>query len=306
MSDAPHEDEAPDIVDIDVRAWVEAASHNTDLYRDRQVAEIVLSSIGLAPTLKTRLVLKGGTLMALAFNSLRLTGDMDFTADGDPEAFDEMLRAELDALLPKTAIQLGYLDLVCRVQSIRKLPRPVNFIDHAFPALLVRIASARRGVAGELERLERGVAPRVLDMEISFRDQVYDFQTLNLIDAGVAVRAFTLHEIIAEKLRALLQQPIRNRYRRQDIYDIAFLVDQHPMSRSDLALIHETLLAKCATRDIVPTKASLDDPEVVRRAQADWETLKLELSDLPSFAERFAVVSEFYASLPWGSIEEDR
>ncbi len=48
-----------------------------------------------------------------------------------------------------------------------------------------------------------------LDMEISFRDQVYAFQELSLTDAGVAVRAFTLHELIAEKFRALLQQPIR-------------------------------------------------------------------------------------------------
>ena len=31
--------------------------------------------------------------------------------------------------------------------------------------------------------------------------------------AGVAVRAFTMHELIAEKMRALLQQPIRKRYR---------------------------------------------------------------------------------------------
>ncbi|WP_284145677.1 hypothetical protein [Pseudosulfitobacter pseudonitzschiae] len=44
---------------------------------------------------------------------------------------------------------------------------------------------------------------------MSFRDQVYAFQELNLHGAGVAVRAFTIHELIAEKFRALLQQITR-------------------------------------------------------------------------------------------------
>ena len=96
------------------------------------------------------------------------------------------------------------------------MPKSENFEEHDFPALLVRIGSAVRGT-GEEKRLDIGQATRVLDMEISFRDQAYAFQELTLTDAGVAVRAFTLNELIAEKLRALLQQPIRNRYRRQDV-----------------------------------------------------------------------------------------
>lgn len=53
MSDAEHmADEAEyDIVDVDVRAWVEAARSNPAQYRDRQVTEIVLAAIGLAPSL---------------------------------------------------------------------------------------------------------------------------------------------------------------------------------------------------------------------------------------------------------------
>lgn len=63
------EPEAVDIVDVDARAWVEAAANDPVLYRERQVTEIVLSAIGLAPTLSANLVLKGGTLMALAFGT---------------------------------------------------------------------------------------------------------------------------------------------------------------------------------------------------------------------------------------------
>lgn len=297
IEEAP-EDEQTEIVDVDVRAWVEAAKTDVVRYRDRQVTEIVLAAIGIAPNLKQALVLKGGAVMALAFKSERVTGDVDFTADAEPEAFSQLLVDELNSTLPKTAISLGYIDLICRVQSVKKMPKAKNFEEHDFPALLVRIGSAVRGSAEE-KRLEAGQASRVLDMEISFRDQVYAFQELSLVDAGVAVRAFTLHELIAEKFRALLQQPIRNRYRRQDVYDIAFLAETNDLGSDDRAKILETLIEKCRTRSIEPTKGSIDDPEIIERARADWDTLKLELSNLPPFEERFAIARDLYVSLPW-------
>ena len=287
-----------EIVDVDVRAWVEAARPNPARYRDRQVTEVVLAAIGVAPNLKQALVLKGGAVMALAFKSDRVTADVDFSADADPEAFAKLVVEELNILLPKTAITLGYLDLLCRVQSVKKMPKALNFEEHDFPALLVRIGSAVRGTS-EQKWFAAGQASRVLDIEISFRDQVYAFQELSLTGAGVAVRAFTLHELIAEKFRALLQQLIRNRYRRQDVYDIAFLADTHMFGSDDRAQILATLVEKCRTRKIEPDVTSIDDPEIVRRSRADWDTLKLELSDLPPFDERFAIMRELYVSLPW-------
>lgn len=288
----------PKIVDVDVRGWVEAARANPDRYRDRQVTEVLLAAIGLTPDLRDTLVLKGGTAMALAFRSDRVTADVDFSADDNPDAFADRITAELNDLLPRTATRLGYLDLLCRVQSVRKMPKPRYFGAHDFPALLVRIGSAKRGTSEE-RWLEAGQASRALSVEISFRDQVYAFQELNLTDASVAIRAFTVHELIAEKLRALLQQPIRNRYRRQDVFDIAYLTERYPIGEDDRVMILATLVEKCRTRGIVPNAGSLDDPEVARRAWADWETLRLEMSDLPPFDERFAVVQDLYASLPW-------
>lgn len=299
-----YEPEGPaKIVDVDIRAWVETARPNPLQYRNRQVTEIVLATIGLTPSLSTTLVLKGGALMALAFKSERVTGDVDFSASAGPADFDKLLVKEFNAQFPKVAIQLGYLDLICRVQKVEKRPRPQNFENMDFPALLVRIGSAIRGTP-EQKRLEAGQATRVVDVEISFRDQVCQFQELNLTDAGAAVRAFTIHEIIAEKIRALLQQVGRNRYRRQDVYDIAFLLDIYPMDDADLAQIHATLVEKCATRGIVPAAHSIADSEVRRRAEADWNTLKLELAELPPFDERYARLEAFYARLPWAQSTE--
>lgn len=304
MSDAdadPHDQDTDfTVVDVDVRAWVEAGRADPTLYRDRQVTEIVLAAIGLAPSLATNLVLKGGAVMALAFKSSRLTGDVDFTSMAEPADVTENIVAELNELLPPTAIRLGYLDLLCQVQSVKKMPRALNFEDHEFPALRVRIGSAKRGT-GEEARLADGKAIRVLDVEISFRDQVHAFQELNLTGAGVAVRAFTIHELIAEKLRALLQQPIRKRNRRQDVYDIAYLLDGHAFDDADKATILATLIEKCRSRGIEATPGSIDDPEIKQRAEAEWNTLALEIGDMPAFDERFARMRDLYVSLPWGN-----
>ncbi|WP_039390452.1 nucleotidyl transferase AbiEii/AbiGii toxin family protein [Novosphingobium decolorationis] len=291
-------DPVVEIVDVDVRAWVENARADPQLYRDRQVTEIVLAAIGLSPSLNQSLVLKGGTLMALAFGSRRVTGDVDFSATVPPDGFDDLLRDELNAKFRVAAIKLGYLDLVCRVQGVKRRPHSNLFENAEFPALELRVGSAERGSKQEAA-LAEGKASRILFVEVSFRDQVYAFQELNLGQADAALRAFTLAELIAEKLRALLQQPIRNRNRRQDVYDIALLLDDNPPDDALRTTILETLIEKCRSREIEPTRESIDDPEVAKRAQRDWETLRLEVSDLPPFEERFAAVREFYHSLPW-------
>lgn len=292
------DDETVEVVDINVRSWVEAARADPQLHRDRQVTEVVLAAIGLSPSLRDGLVLKGGTLMALAFQSNRVTGDIDFSSQADPAGFDVLLRAELDASLGPAAIQLGYLDLVCRVQGVKRRPRPELFEDADFPALEVRIGSALRNTPQE-QLLAEGRAARILLVEISFRDQVYSFQELHLDKPAVGVRAFTLEELIAEKLRALLQQPIRRRNRRQDVYDIAFLLERHALDEAALQRVHHTLVEKCRTRGIEPTRASIENPEIRERAEREWGTLKLEISDLGSFDERFERVLTLYRSLPW-------
>jgi predicted nucleotidyltransferase component of viral defense system len=299
MPEVPEQDVEFDIVDVDVRAWVEASRADTTRYRDRQVTEIVLTAIGLAPRLHANLVLKGGAAMALAFKSIRVTGDVDFTSMVEPADLADKLTPELNDLLPKTAIKLGYLDLLCQVQSVKKMPRAENFEGHDFPALRVRIGSAKRGTS-EAVKLAEGKASRVLDVEISFRDHVYTFQELKLQGAGVAVRAFTIHELVAEKFRALLQQPVRKRNRRQDVYDIAFLIDGHDFDDDDKAIILATLIEKCRSRGIDAKQNSMDNPEIKQRAQADWDTLALEIGNLPPFDERFALMRNLYTSLPWG------
>lgn len=102
-------------------------------------------------------------------------------------------------------------------------------------------------------------------------------------------------------LRALLQQPIRRRNRRQDVYDIAHLLNSNAFDDGARSAILSTLIEKCRTRGIDPTLESLDDPEIRERAAREWETLRLEIANLPQFAEQFTLVAEFYRTLPWSS-----
>ena len=47
------------------------------------------------------------------------------------------------------------------------------------------------------------------------------------------------------------------------------------------------------------TEFDIVDVDVRQRTEADWNTLALELGDLPPFYERFAMMRKLYRSLPW-------
>lgn len=88
--------------------------------------------------------------------------------------------------------------------------------------------------------------------------------------------------------------------RRLDVYDIAFLLREHgELDHGARSEVHRTLLEKCRTRNITPTRASIADPEVVERARRDWNTIKLEVAELPTFEECYTIVRSFYEGLSW-------
>lgn len=99
----------------------------------------------------------------------------------------------------------------------------------------------------------------------------------------------------------MLQQPIRRRQRRQDVYDLARLIETFDLDRAEQAAILEDLLIKCRARDIEPDSTSISAEEVVSRARANWQTIQVEIDEpLLPFEDRFAIVRAFYEGLPWG------
>lgn len=284
---------------VDIKSWVDRARRDPAAYVERQAMEIVLSAIGNLPGYGSRIFLKGGILMAVVYQSPRNTADIDFTTDlaASPE-LSSGLHDALSKELPRTSARLGFPDLVLQVQTVKERPKPFKTADIQFPALYVTIAYAKRGSRAERHILN-GQGQHVIELEVSFNEPVHAIEVVRFGASGSSFSAYALPDLIAEKFRALLQQLTRNRYRRQDVYDIAYLAERFPPDEGEKATILEAFQDKCAARSIVPTINSISNPAVSARARSEWDTLRQEIGEVPDFDECFAKVEKLYRSLPW-------
>ena len=161
---------------IDVAKWVERAKDDPVAYRQRQTVEITLNAIAMTTPLNAKMVLKGGILMGLAYDSPRLTTDIDLTTDLSAVSnAGETIQTSLDSALPRAAAVLGYTDLVVKTHSVKEQPRKVAFENAEFPALKLKIAYAQRGTPQETA-LRQDKAPEVIDVDISFNEPVTQIQ----------------------------------------------------------------------------------------------------------------------------------
>lgn len=289
-------------IPIDVHEWVQRASRGTQARRRREVTEIILNTIAASSELQDTCHLKGGILMGLLFRSPRFTADIDLTCTALPaESSIQKFIKTLDGSMTNTARALSYADYILRVHSFKEMPRPHSFSDGStWPALKIKINYADRQIEGQLRAFEAGKAVETITIDVSFNEPVTHVEILEL-DDGNELYAYGLIEVLAEKYRALIQQPIRNRSRRQDVYDIAHILNQHEISSADMGLLKTAILAKSMGRKVegAITKQALANPEVAARAKSDWVSLKDELEILPDFDPLFNQVRLFYESLLW-------
>ena len=288
------------IFKVNVAEWVERAKADPVAYQQRQTVEITLNVIARTAPLKGKMFLKGGILMGLAYDSPRQTVDIDLTTTLAVEGgVGDKVRKLLDLEFPRAAAALGYADLIVKTHSVKPQPKTI-FKTADFPALKLKIASAKRGTPQE-KAIREGKAPDVMiDVDISFNEPLLQIQVLELT-GGQELLAYGLGDLIAEKYRAILQQVPRNRYRRQDAYDLDRLIAHNEIDDALQAQILDALVAKCQARQLKPTRASLDDPEIKKRAGAGWRSMELELGEVPDFEVCFARVAECYRNLPWGA-----
>ncbi len=287
---------------INIDAWIERAKADPVAYAERQATEVFLAALGMTRPYAHEVFLKGGILMGVLYESPRQTGDIDFTAVSEPDpAIAGELKQALNDALPRASAALGYPELMCAVQSSKYYPSEAMFPKATGPALKLHVGYAHRGSPQE-KHFAQGRSPHVLEIDISFREPVNAIQILELGTAGATVSAYSLNDLIAEKLRALLQQEKRKRNRRQDIYDIASLLTKFTLDDAEKEQLLALLREKCAARALncpTPEPHSLSESEVKERARKEWETLAIEIGELPDFEECFAMVDAFYRSLPW-------
>lgn len=282
---------------VNIEEWIEKAKKDPVKYLERQVTDIFLKTLSSTNPYCNKFFLKGGALMGIAYNSPRQTGDIDYSTTLEPHHETcNQLKDDLNQALPIVAKQKGYLDITCQVQKVEFMPK--NFNTAQYPAFRLKVGYAKVGSTQEI-RLKNGRASSILEVDISFKEPIGGIQILTIKDKNsiTSVPAYSLGGMIAEKYRALLQQEIRNRYRRQDVYDLNMLIKKFSFNSEELQEIKRLLLEKCQARNIFPKQDSLQQPEIKERAEKDWKTLKLELEELPNFSECFDTVNSFYHKL---------
>src|SRR5690606_21031127 len=115
-----------------------------------------------------------------------------------------------------TAVEELDYALDCQVQGIEQEPK--SQVDPSFPALKTSIGYAYRRTPKH-RMLQQGLGPTVVRADYSLNERLPNIDTISL-GLERELRVYALTDLVAEKLRALLQQPVRGRTRRQDIYDL--------------------------------------------------------------------------------------
>jgi len=284
---------------IDVERWVEAAAANPEEYHIRRVIRLVLRAVTRSPALQSSFVIKGGVLLALRYGTNRHTKDLDFSTerlagDIDPETICSALQDALDDVATTDE------GLLCRVQSSRMNPTRA---DATQPTLRIRIGYAIKGDRQFPRMVQGRDSSNVVIVDVSFNEKVYVPEMLAIENHRLL--AYSLHDQMAEKFRAMVQQTSghRNRVRRQDLYDLFVVIDQGYLAADeDKAALLATMRRKFGDRDVECERDTITDPEIADRCRREYEQLADEIDGrLPDFDAALQRVTEYYRSLPWST-----
>lgn len=284
---------------VDIDAWLAAAKDNPTEYRIRRVMRIILFAVADSPLLKSKMVIKGGILLAIGYGTNRHTKDLDFSTEGRVQEVDaDAIIRELDSAL-KRAVAITDPEVVCRVQSHKMQPPWENA---SFPTLRIKVGYAIQGERAHRRMVQGGESPHTVIVDLSFNEKTCH---LAKVDFGAEreLAAYSIYDQVAEKYRALIQQTpaLRGRVRRQDVYDIFMIIEKgYLVNPEDKLTLLEAMVQKFSARDVPLNAAMIDDPEVLRRSQVEYGQLAYEIEGaLPDFENVFETVRLFYRSLPW-------
>jgi predicted nucleotidyltransferase component of viral defense system len=217
--------------------------------------------------LANRVAFKGGNALRFIHGNERSTLDLDFSAEGDfPDS-----PAEIKGLM-EAALRAGerLYQVRARCQSIHRKPPGVEKTKPTYSIMVCYQFPADRYFQNIDERLTTGKHfSEVVEVEISLNDVLCETGDEQLSAGSRTLRVCTLEDILAEKLRALLQQIPRKRSRPQDVYDVASMVRKHS-ELIDIGKVSSFLLRKSEARQIVATKGAFNEA-VRERAAASYD-----------------------------------
>jgi len=264
--------------ECDIASWsVQEDNLNPPLFR--KAVHIIINAVSGNEYLSSVMIMKGGILLSIRYNSFRYTKDIDFSTDIKKEDFNaEFFISELNNALMLAGEELPY-GLFCKIQSWKFQP-PRE--DATFPTLKIKVGYAKKGTAPHRKLLKGDNINTVISIDYSLNEITYQVEKIKISDRG-SLSAYSLTDLLSEKIRAVLQQTIRNRVRRQDIYDINLLLKNNDCTaiRKDIL---RALFIKSKTRGLEINKNSMADKEIIARSKKNYHLLKDEITDdLPDF-----------------------
>ena len=185
------------------------------------------------------------------------------------------------------------------MQSLNIQPRDAE--NATFPAFLLKIGYARNGNEGEMRRLRAGQSPHTVQIDYCLNEYSLSVDHITLTDDNDLL-AYSFTDLVAEKIRSVMQQVVRNRSRRQDIYDLNLLLDAVDIDDQDRLHILNSLLEKSAGR-LDPgfiNPETLDRQDIRERSRQEYGLLESEVAGpLPVFDAAYEAIATFYRALPW-------
>lgn len=281
----------------EIRDWCRLYQSPIRAGRLRFAQREVLRAIG-AHSVKASISFKGGNALRIMHENPRGTVDLDFTAQQSVPDDPEWLRDQFNQALSNDALwrEPSLRGIKMRVQSISRNPRRPQATHPTFQLMVGFCLRGDRTYERRFLDFARPVS-EVVELQISLNDVVGATSERTVDDHdSETINTCTIDDILGEKLRSLLQQPIRKRNRRQDVFDLA---NQWRNRREQLDLeqmkIH--MVRKCEAREIRARRSAFDN--IIRDMACEgYERLREDTRDaFIEFDEAWALVMELVTAL---------
>ena len=271
---------------IDLYEWISSADENNQKHR-RAIALILVSFACLD---SYQLALKGGIWLNLVCKSPRMSTDIDFTAYFDPELKNQ-IRQDIDNALQLSCEQFGNPGIDACVHNIIQHNHPI------FPGWQIKIAYSVQNP------YRSKPSTNYYSIDVSFNEPALYSEAKLVFSEGGQILGYSLIDIIAEKFRALLQLSYRKRERSQDVFDLYFLQERMEFDDKRKEAILTALMEKAKATGKLDNLHSkfLANPDIKKRAKANWNQITLTAGFVPEFETCFETVISFYEGLPWQS-----
>lgn len=267
---------------------------------ESEAMKAILFAFSSVPHLRKGCVLKGGNALKIAYNSPRASVDLDFTLANafttDADIHERLLDDFCDSL--KRGLSRAETRYPLYLRITRAVVRPQDQNPRTFPGFELKIGFADKRKIYRPGEIDRYFQHNTLKIDVSLNEVICENAPFQLGEFTLDVA--TLNDIIAEKLRAILQQIPRKRSRPGDFYDIWYFYTHH-REALDTEKISAFLIGKTEGRENAElriSKASFANPEIRERGAIQFTHLgDTVAAEMPTFEEAAGAVMNLVAEL---------